>query len=130
MRKKIRNIIVNNVNYVYWYNLDNQFTKIYLSVLNDKTIKIIVNFRNKSNIDYSDSPFFHRLSNINVIKGSEEFNINILSPKFVSELINYILDKNSNIFYEKNKYTNFDGYLILEDMGYNKINPNWSLFFW
>lgn len=132
MKKKVRNIVVDNKKYVYWYHEGEDSTLIIVSPEGDKTIRVSYEFENQDRGTADDiGPYFWRMSKVKATKNQEELEISLLRPAFVAELIRTTIKRSPDIFIIRNQRTTYkSAYNILEDMGYEEIHPIWEVSFW
>ncbi len=123
MKNKLRNIKVNNKEFVYWFLSTEKFV-LTVSPREEKNTKIIITF------DAKDTEFRQMIGwglfGISAVKNGEVVCLKIAEPKFVSTVVEYFINTGG---FTKNKIHNFDGFKLLEDMKYSEIKPIWS-FIW
>lgn len=129
MEKKVRNIVVDNKKYVYWYHAGEVSTVIMVSPEGDKTIRVSYEFENPDREPSAElGPYFWRMSKVAAIKNQERVEIALLMPAFIAELIRTTIKKAPDIFAIRNQLTTYkNAYSFLEDMGYEEIRPMWEV---
>lgn len=128
MKKRLHNITVNEKDYVYHCSLGELATGIFLFPKEDKTIKVNLFFYSNKEEGSSGQRFWKMDTILAVNPEGEMVELKILLPGFIAKVIQYLNQKNPEIFERRNKETIFeDGYAILKDMGYSEINPLWVL---
>lgn len=131
MKKKTRNITVNNEKYAYWYSLTEEGTLIFVSPAGDKTIRACFRFENDPNRLRMSSPWFWRMSGIKAKKNQQEVEIDILMPKFIAQLIQVSIEEYPNLFQERNRKSDINNaYSLFAKLGYEEIEPIWKAALW
>lgn len=132
MKRKVRNIVVDNKKYVYWYHEGEVRTIIMVSPEGDKTIRVSYEFENQDRGSAVDEgPYFWRMSKVKATKNQEELEISLLRPAFVAELIRTTIKRSPDIFIIRNQRTTYkNAYNFLADMGFEEIQPIWEVSFW
>lgn len=121
MKTKLRNIIVNNKRYVYWYR-DGHGLKLCVSLKEDKRSKVEITF--EFSPPEEDKYMFWAFYKIIAYRCNVETTLCIVQPKFIASLITY-LSLNHEEFFVKGKTTILDAVELLHFMGYSNLQPMW-----
>lgn len=121
MKTKLRNIMVNNQHFVYWYSGGERFV-LYITPKIDKNIKIELIFESTppEKLRNSNWAFYEILA----VSNHSETTISIAMPKFISEAISYLLSTQKELFVER-KIHIINVMELLEEMGYSELKPKW-----
>lgn len=122
LKNKLRNITVRGQSYVYWYLSGKDFV-LNISPKEDKTDKVTLVFNGVAPND--DPIMFWTFYEIKALKDNTETLIYLAKPKFIAEIISFLLDNADNPF--KKGHTNVinDSMDLLIRMGYADLNPVW-----
>ncbi len=115
MKKKYRVITVNGNKYVWRYGIGAGVSVVTISPFEDKTSKIIVEFRDTEHKYKYDIifPLFLELE-----RNGERRGLKIIEPGMAALLAMYLSQRN---IFETRKQITLNGYELLKDMGYNII---------
>ncbi len=121
MKKKTRDITVNDEKYVYWYRRNRNTSILNISPKEDKTTKIYIVF--DIVVPEEEKIYCSGFYGIECINDDEIVRISVAEPNFVSFVIEYFVSTN---FFDKNKVKTVDGIKLLNDFGYKAIKPLWT----
>lgn len=122
LKANLRNIVVNNQNYVYWFFGGSKFI-LNISPKNNKNNKIEIIF--KASPPNNERGYFWAFYKISSLKDNAEIVIELAQPKFVAEVIMYLTTRKDDVFAKKNLSKVSDGMALLRDMRYTNFNPIW-----
>ncbi len=108
MKRKTRTITVNNKKYVWWWDIINYTTSLFLSPEGDKTSTISVDFTDKC---------INGQFNMSVIvrKDGTEKAVKIVEPAMAGLILPYLQEQG---IFKTRKHIVMDGLELLEKMGY------------
>lgn len=124
MKKIVRQITVENQNYVWWYGISERVTVLYLSPAADKTNIVRIEFAKMPDIPDGKtwSTGMSYAEKVGMMKDGERFEIKIISPKMASMLIAYLVKERPETFGKRREITFQDGCALLGGMGYTEIS--------
>lgn len=130
MKKKVRQITVENQNYVWWYGISERITVLYLSPAADKTNIVRIEFAKMPNMPDGEiwSTGMSYAEKVGMTKGGERFEIKIISPKMAAMLIAYLVKERPETFGKCREITFQDGYALLGGMGYTEISVELGMY--
>ena len=69
--------------------------------------------------------YFWAFYKVSSLKDNAEIVIELSQPKFIAEIILYLISRKDDVFAKKNQSKVSDGIALLRQMGYTNFNPIW-----
>ncbi len=122
MKTSLRNIIVHDQKFVYWYTSGACFT-LNLSVKGNKNSTITLLFQATSP---PEKPYtFWAFYDITAQQNETEVILHVARPKHIAEILAYLLDQRPELWLKGKPQIIESGWEILEEMGYADPKPVW-----
>ncbi len=120
MKKKVRNVSIMDMNFVYWYKCGRIYI-LNISPKTDKNTKVSIIFDLKAPQETQGCSWC--CFEILCLKEDAQVKLQIAEPKFISDVTAYLVHTKQ---FAKYKVNVLDGLELLTAMGYSKIEPKWS----
>ena len=124
MKKKVRAIVVSDHKYVWWYKVQENLSVI-VSPSNDKTSTVSIAFPYKPNNDNLPQAAIGTIPyQIIMQKNDVKETFEILSPKFISMMIEYL----SSDMFVTHSNKSYNGFELLRNKGYSILDIKFKMY--
>lgn len=121
MKSKMRNIVVNDIPFVYRF-CSSISPELYISLKDNRHCKVVLNFHAEE--PRQEIQHFWRFYSIWAVKDTVAQEVPIAMPRFVAQVIQYLL-QTTDCFDVKKKSVFYCAWELLSEMGYSSMKPVW-----